>query len=356
MLAFTSLTALLLALGADGLVRVDGTCVCPEPVDVATRLERLLPARPIGIEPDRASIDLEAGLVRLVLARPDGTLVGEKRLDPKASCEEMAEAVAIVIAIWERPLRPGLMPSLPAVESNDDSAGRGSPKVSASGAAAEQVLPSDLTDNGSSAGVEGVERNSDAGRAHGARVARPPLGEEPATSGKRSARSPWRVEAGAAFQAIVPGATPGAILEGIVRRSPAGWGPRVALGAAWWNDASLGAGEVSWTRLTAGVGLIHGWSGSSVFLDLREQFVAGIIVARGRGFDQTQTRSAFDPGFEAGIRSGVVIRGLWRLWIDAGFAFWPVPQELRVEGFENTVRAASFSGALALGGSFLSTR
>lgn len=333
MLAFTSLPALLLALETDALVRVEGTSACPRPEEVEARLERRLPARPPGVEPDRAMLDADAGQVRLVLTRPDGTLVGEKRLDPKASCADMAEAVAIVIAIWERPLRAGGVPplDLPA-EKREDTVAGGEARPERAGLAPAEARAETVEEKPSS-----PERS-----------AAPPPGEA-------GVGPPFRVEVGAGAETVFPSAMPGALVD-VTLRSKAGWGPRIALAGAWWNEAELGVGHVSWTRLSANLGLIHGWSGPRLFLDLREQLVAAALVARGRGYDRTETRVAFDPGVEAGLRAGVALSASLRLWIDVGLTYWPLPQELRVDGFAQTVDAAAFTGSLSIGGTFLSSR
>lgn len=330
MLALTSFTALLLAWETDALVRVGGASACPRPEEVEARLERRLPARPAGVEPDRATLDVAAGQLRLVLVRPDGTVVGEKRLDPKASCADMAEAVAIVIAIWERPLRAGGVPPPDLPAENRESSASAEARPERSGPAPAEARAEAVVE----------------------RPASPDRPEPPVDVG---ARPPWRFEIGAGFETVFPGGMPGALLDATLR-SRAGFGPRIAFGGAWWNEAELGVGHVSWTRLTASLGLIHGWAGSRFFLDLREQFVAAALVARGRGYDMTQTKVAFDPGIEAGLRSGVALSSSLRLWVDVGLAFWPVPQELRVEGFAQTVDAAAFTGVLSIGGTFLTAR
>jgi hypothetical protein len=277
------------------------------------------------VEPDRASVNSEPGQVRLSLVRPDGTVVGEKQLDLKASCAEMAEAVAVVIAIWERPLRSGGVPPLdlpPEAEPDKALPVEPVPPVAPPSEMRELLLK---------------EREN---------VFREPI---------LFLRARWRFELGAAVQSVFPTGMPGALVD-VALRGNARWGPRIALGATWWNEADLGVGHVSWTRLTAGLGMIHGWDGRRFFLDLREQFVAAALVARGRGFDRTQTQTAFDPGIEAGLRTGVVLSPSWQLWVDVGLAFWPIPQELRVEGFDRTVDAAALTGSLSVGGTFLSGR
>jgi hypothetical protein len=142
----------------------------------------------------------------------------------------------------------------------------------------------------------------------------------------------------------------------VARRRSGNWGARLALSGAWWNDADLGPGRVSWTRLTVGVGLIHGWSGSRLFLDLREQLLAAALVAAGSGFDQGMTPVAFDPGAGLGLRAGTWLGQRLRLWADAGVAVWPLDQQLQVQGVAGTVGTARLEAALSVGGTIVSAR
>jgi hypothetical protein len=359
MLAFTTATALLLASGTEGFIRVEGTSGCPTAAEVTAKLDRLLPLRPPGVEADLASIDVDSGVVRLILARPDGTVVGEKRFEPKASCADMAQALAVVLAIWERPLRPGLMPPLdPSIVAEARGPEQGSspsePTPPASTVATESAV-ANVPRATAGSDAANAERRSRLASVDRSMPEASPDRKEPGSS-PPSGNALWRFEGGAGVQATLPSAAPGALVEGTLRRTAAGWGPRIALGGAWWNEEGLAVGQVAWTRLTGAIGLIHGWSSPRLFLDVREQFVAGILVARGRGFDETHTRAAFDPGIEAGVRAGASVGPFFRVWLDVGLSYWPIPQELRVEGIDQVIEAAPWSGALSIGGTFLSVR
>jgi hypothetical protein len=332
MFALPSVTATLpFSLAADVLVQVQGSALCPSRADVVRQLERLIPATPQHVEPDRASLEPEPGAVRITLTRADGTMVGQKRLQLNASCAEVAEAVAVVIAIWERPLRPGLVPPLdPSLSSGGPDATGGNmvedSRQAVLGETSAPVVPENMAP---------LDR-----------------GETDAAS----SRAAWRFEGGLALQSLFPQLVPGALIEGAARKTSAGWGIRFALGGAWWTEAELGSGHISWTRITGGLGLIHGWAGPRFFLDLREQFLGAALVATGHGYDQTRTRTVFDPGVDVGIRSGIVLGPLLRAWVDVGLTWWPVTEQLRVDGFDERVNAAHWVGSLAVGGTFLSTR
>jgi hypothetical protein len=300
------LVPFLFVLAADPLVRVDGATSCPTSGAVALELERFLPPRPQGEEPDRAELASGPGGLRIQLRRPDGMLAGERILDVGSSCADMAKAAAVIIVVWELPLRPGLVPPLETIEP---------PRA----------------------------RPAESGVA---------LQAQPAPR-----RSRWRWEPGVGFTEVLPAALPGAVVEAVARRRAAGWGGRVALSGAWWTDADLGPGRVSWTRLVLAAGLIHGWSSSRLFLDLREQVQGAALVVAGHGYDETRRPVGFDPGIAIGLRAGTVVGGLVRLWADAGLAYWPATNRISVAGLPDPPIAVSHVDvALTVGGTFLGSR
>jgi hypothetical protein len=284
-------------------VSVQGATACPTPVEVASRLERLLAPGSAGVEPDRAQLRAVADGVRIELRRPDGGLVGERTLALGPSCDDLAEALAVVVVIWELPLRPGRVPPLEPV-----------------------AVPAPVPDLQAQARKEARA----AGR--------------------------WHFEPGAAFQALLPGVVPGVLIEGVVRDTTRRWGARVAFGGAWWSDAALGPGQVSWTRTTMGLGLMRGWSGARLFVDLRGQVLAGALVAAGHGFDQMTTAVTFDAGAGAGLRAGTRLGRRFGIWVDAGVTYWPVDQQIQVDGVPEMVGATRFETAVSLGGTFLGDR
>jgi hypothetical protein len=300
------LVPFVLAVAADPLVRVAGSAACPAPERVAEQLERFLPPRPANVAPDLARVDADAGGVRVELRRADATLVGEKMLALKASCAEMAEAIGIVLAMWELPLHPGLVP--PAVLSERRQA------PAAALAASAAVAPS-----------------GDAGRGR------------------------FRLEPGVGVRGVVPGPVPGALIEAVLRHRASGWGARLAVGGAWWTTSNLEVGQVSWTRAAVGLGPIRGWQGDRWFVDVHGQALAAALFAAGQGYTETRRPVAFDPGAGAGIRAGIAA-GAVRMWAELALAWWPMSRSLRVEGIAQMVDVPSLEPSLTIGGTFLTSR
>ena len=284
-------------------VSVLGGTSCPTPVEVEGRVARLLAPGSPGVEPDRVVLRAVPDGIRIELRRPDGAVVGERTLATGASpsCEDLAEAIAVVVVIWELPLHPGLVP--PPLE----------PIAVAARTSAVAV------------------------QAH--------------TGAPAPAR--WRFEMGAAFQTVLPDVVPGVLIEGVARDTTSGWGARLALGGTWWSDAALGPGQVSWTRTMLALGVIRGWSRPSLFADLRGQVLVGALGAAGRGFDETATSLAFDGGVGAGLRVGAWLGRRFAMWVDAGVTYWPIDQQIGVVGVAETLAAPRFDGAVSLGGTFV---
>jgi hypothetical protein len=267
-----------------------------------------LPSRPADVSPDLARVDAGAGGVHVKLWRADATLVGEKTLVAAASCAEMAEAIGVVLAMWELPLHPGLAPTVEPT------------------APAEAIVTPAAT-----------------------------LAAVAPTAATATDR--FRLETGVGVRAVLPGPVPGLLIDVAVRHRARGWGGRVLFGGAWWHETLLAGGQVSWARVTGGLGLIHGWQGDRWFADVQAQGMAAVLVAQGRGYDETRTPVALEPGAGIGLRGGVVVGGVARVWAELGVAWWPMRRSLRVGGFDPVmVDVARFEPALTIGGSFLTGR
>ncbi|SRR6266540_791622 len=295
----------LFALAADPLVRIEGSSTCPRPEQVSGHLARFLPARPADVSADRARVDAVAEGVRVELRRgADAGIVAEKTLAHGASCAELAEAIGLILAMWEWPLHPGLAPPI------DDAA----------------LVPS----------------------------ARVPAATAATTSaGPPARRDRFRVETGAGARAVLPGPVPGVALDAVLRGRASGWGGRLVLSGSWWNELDLAGGQASWTRAYAGLGLVKGWEGERWFLDAHADVLGAALFATGRGYDEARAPVAFDPGIGLGLRAGLATGRLARLWVEATLAWWPLRPELGVDGVGQRVEVAALEPALALGGTFL---
>lgn len=79
-------------------ITVEGTTSCPQPQEVAARLQAVAPG---GGMAGRAVLSESEGALRVQLMRPNGTVVGERLLDARYPCRELADAAAVVLASWQ---------------------------------------------------------------------------------------------------------------------------------------------------------------------------------------------------------------------------------------------------------------
>jgi len=94
---------------AQSAIEIQGDSSCPTPAEVSQSLSRLLPAdqmRQTGVP--RARVSSANGLVHVELLGPNGEPKAERWLERKASCADLGEAVAVVLAAWMGRYNPAL--------------------------------------------------------------------------------------------------------------------------------------------------------------------------------------------------------------------------------------------------------
>jgi hypothetical protein len=107
--------SLVLVLWASALsITVEGNTSCPTPADVAARLQAVAPSSRMA---GKALLTESEGTLRVQLVRTNGTVVGERVLDARYPCKELADAAAVVLASWqgEFDAAPVAAPSLEGV-------------------------------------------------------------------------------------------------------------------------------------------------------------------------------------------------------------------------------------------------
>ena len=111
------MTPVLLALWlAHPMLAIEGDSTCPTPAQVDEQLGNLAARREAGQEEPsaqhRAYLSLAERFVNVELLGPDGGLLAERQLDRSASCPELAQAVAVILAAWEANFSPTLAPTV----------------------------------------------------------------------------------------------------------------------------------------------------------------------------------------------------------------------------------------------------
>jgi hypothetical protein len=237
---------------------------CPSASQIVAQLRPLLPDDPSPAEVvDLGFVDFveswpdgTAGF-HLRLLRPDGTVLGDRRLVLHAGCEEMAEAVASVIAAWETDFQQAPVPQ---------------PSTSVS-------------------------------------LTSPP---------PRRFRFELGLSTGAAF--LGGGALSGSI-EAVTGLHDSRWQLRIASASEGTRTVKLDVGEVRWRHTRAGVGLMVRSLGNAWGVSADLDAILGWATLGGRGYSTDYEQRSFEYGASSGFRVrrsfgrfGIWAEGRANLW------------------------------------------
>jgi hypothetical protein len=244
--------------GAAPPVTVESATTCPSADEVEARLRVLLP--PAAGAPKRARVTADDGALHVYLDSADGVALGDRTVAVEAaSCADRASVVAVVIAAWDAQHRAEDVqaPALPRT------AGPPSTVVAT-------PLPS-----------------------------RPPLALE--------------VSAGPALTLTSDGLAPAASAALAVWRARVG--ARLGLTGFLPRERDVGSGSASWSRAGVSVELGLRLGGPVARLDAHAGLVAGLLTARGSGFDVDHAETRLVPGVTAGLDAS---RAVGRLVLGMG--------------------------------------
>ncbi len=287
-------------------VDVVGEGPCPAPAEVSRRLAEMRPAAdtsgdgPPGAH-RLARLSRAGGRVHVELVNPDGLRLDERALEANERCEDLAAAVAVVVAAWEAQLDPRV----------------GAARVS---------LPAPPA--GNAAAVAAVQ------------PPRPPP------------RSPASFELGLALLASLTGGqmAPGARLAGWI--APAGW--RVGLGLAAFGTTSRSEAvvpapaEARWTRIAFAAGPEARFMLGRTMVGVHLQGLAALLHVEGAGLAMNASDSSAQFGTAAGLRVGRSW-GNATPWVGADLLFWPGHERLEIAGLGARGELPRLELQLALG-------
>lgn len=282
---------LLPTLFAASTVDVRSATDCPSSADVIERLRPLLsPAAEADEAPHVARIEAgEAGAeqaadLRLRLLRPDGYVIGDRRVPAQATCEETADAVAAIIAAWETT-------SPPLLARNETAA---MPVVAAAAAAPAVSPPASL--------------QLFVGAAGGA--------------------------------ALVGGTAANGGLELLFGRSASRWQLRLGAATESTRHLDLPPGQVDWQHTSFAVGLVLRTRNPTWLLALDAGPSVGWAGLQGSNFWRTNPpQRSFEWGADGGLRAGRWF-GRIALWGEARAAVWVQGQQARVASATGTAASA----------------
>jgi hypothetical protein len=234
--------------------------------------------------------------VRITLHRADGRLAGDRTVDGPYACAELADAAAILIAVWK-----GVTPPDPAAP----------------------------------------------GPAPGLAAAPAPVAGPPPSTVPR-----WELGAGLGGSVAAASARPALQLSAAV--TPWGrWGLRSTATADGPREDSLGAGRVRWWRPALFLGPQGALDLGGSSLQGHVGLGAGLLTTSGRGFVENHGHVAVRPGALAAVRLA------WRRgrslspWVELNTTVWPGRVEVYQEPEALARRVPWFTLQLALGLSLL---
>jgi hypothetical protein len=283
-----ALTAAAAAPAAPQAIDVRGTATCPTPALVAASLQPLLPAdarMPSGARLEVDDVSPPAGPklqieVRLVDA-PSGAPLASRRLDKDRSCEETAQALAVVIATWAARYQPVPSPTLPLPDSK-------------------------------------------------------PSGAPPVLVRARPRASPPLVSVGAGAGLIAAGrgsSAPFAAVELDARPADRAWAIRLSVVAIGERTLAFGPGVAAWSRMVASPGVSWRWGGPSAFAEIGLGALIGAAFLEGRGFARDQQVVSLDLGGVPWARVGARLAAVpVTVWLGGGALVWAREQRVFAEG------------------------
>lgn len=239
---------------------------CPASKDVEQRVRAILHLPPEQLLSESFIVQRrEAGLF-VELRSADTSLLAERLLPNEGSCDELAQAAAVVLSAWLSDVHPDFAPELPAAEPlalppPEPTAPPPQPLASAPPPAARAAL---------------VEPQA------------------AITRSGRTTRRRWELDAGVGVgvgAGLVDGDLAGSGSLGVALVPARGWGARASLFVDTTRRAPLGSGSVSWRRWPLSLGPTFRVSSDALAFDLTLAPALSWLRVSGFDFDPGKTRS-----------------------------------------------------------------
>ena len=232
---------------------------CPAPVDVEARVRSILHLAPERELSEGFAVERHESGLYVELRLADSTLIGQRTLPADGTCDELAQAAAVVLSAWLSDVHPDFASALPPPPPPPISPDSGLPRPlpAAPSSPRPQAAPP------------------------------PPRAPTP---------RPWQV--GLALGADLSGesfAAAGYILGSYVPGHQ-GWGVSAFVGASWFREATLGPGFVDWWRWPLGIGPSWRLVTGSVAWDASAGPALGWLHFSASNFDHTSSQDGFEPG------------------------------------------------------------
>ena len=279
----------MLALLVGIAVTVDGESTCPTPARVAERLSVLLADIAARDAPDHARLVERGDVIEVALDNSSGRPLARREFSRQPSCDELASAIAVVIATWEA----GLSGDSPEIEIDL----RDAPGVAAHPAFAGLALAA-----------------------------------TPAQRLPSSSMTTLAVGGGAITIRDRAGWVGGGTAELSVASSRTRWSGRLGVLVTTSKREALAPGDIEWARHGLVLGTRYAvLSAASFMVEVTGDGTLGMLVSEGRGFTVNRRSYSFDPGVATGVR-GSYLHGEWALALEANETVWLREGHLEVTG------------------------
>lgn len=288
-------------------------------MDVEARVLSILQLPPEQQLSEGFSAERVEGGLRVVLRTSDGSLIGERLLPADGSCDELAQATAVVLSAWLSDVHPDFSAQLPVASAEPSSPPPPEPPAAPP----------------------------------------PPPPPEPAPQSPREANRPaapappitthrWEGALGLGVDFVPRSVVPAAVLTLGLEPTAQGLGLRITTLAPWTRENGLGSGQVAWRRWPVAVGPSVRLTAKGLRWDLAAGIAAGWLHLEGHALDQPKT---VDDLVLGGLLSARLSGGgkSWTPLVTAALGLWPAASVAFVAGSQAELRLPAADFLLAAG-------
>jgi hypothetical protein len=278
---------------AQAAIEIQGDSTCPTPAEVGQSLTRLVPADQTRQTAARlARVSSGNGLIHVELLGPQGEPKAERWLERKASCADLGEAVAVVLAAWMGRYNP-------ALDTNTTPLPR--PAEKAAEGASDQKMEFDV-------GLAGVLSM---------------VGGKPAWGGR---------------------------LEGVMFpfEIPLGLDAWLSMTSSRHERISSPEVTATWMRPTFALGPVWRLRSGPFRFDLGGHALVSALRVQGEELPQVSSDTVLQLGLAAGARSLWVWK-LAALWLGGNMLVFPGQESLAIRGYGEVGRLPHLEWQFALG-------
>jgi len=230
---------------------------CPAPVDVEARVRVILHLTSEQQLSEGFVVERHESGLYVELRSADSTLIGQRTLPAEGSCDELAQAAAVVLSAWLNDAHPDFASALPAAPAPEPEP-------------APVPVP--------------------------APAPPPPLKAAAPPVAPHAPSRQWELGAGVGAELTDGSFVPAAFVAGGFVPVAGGFGLSGMLGASWSRQLPLGPGEVAWRRWRLGAGPSFRVATRSVSVDVNAGPALAWLHLNGSNFERSSTQDGVEFG------------------------------------------------------------